>query len=75
MSKRRTSWRLDVSRDLPRLAGLVVPNHANWIDQGWRLCGSTALWRRRDGSFTARVVYRRVDESVVFTVRGVRWAS
>lgn len=72
MSKRRTSWRVDVSGGSERIADLVVDEHAELIAKGWRLCGSTGLWRRRDGSFTARVVYRREDESLVFSVRGLR---
>jgi len=44
-----------------------------WIGQGYRR-SSARLWRRRDGTYTARVVWRNHDRlvsAVTFTVEGI----
>ena len=65
-SRRRTNWRLTPNPGgLDIIARVVVERHQWLIDSGFVLCGKSGVWRRRDGSLTIRMVYRRSD--------GVSW--
>lgn len=64
MGKRRSSrlrsCRLSLAAaEVERLARAMVINHETHIQDGYRLMGSCAVWRRRGGFLTARFVYRR----------------
>lgn len=80
MSKRRqkTSWKLQVSTDgLAAIASQVFNGHATLNADGYRLQGSSGLWRRRNGTLTARLVYRHPDPrgipcTMVVTVKGIQ---
>jgi hypothetical protein len=78
--KQRTNWKLempfaDLKEIAPKLLGAlgeIVPL-ANY-----KLQTSSAVWRRANGSLTARLVYREehaaatTSKSMVFTIRNIR---
>lgn len=78
MSRRRarTNWRVDLdAAALERMAAKVCPLHGGCLADGYRLCGSSGVWRRRDGMLTVRLVYRGGDVSIVWTDRIARAAG
>lgn len=79
-SRRRKSWRL--SATAAQIAGVAVcvfEGHSGLIGRGASLMPTSGLWRRKDGSVTARLVYRYPEGaeeglSMVVTVRNIRVA-
>ncbi len=60
---------------LVRLAEQVCELHGTRMALGYELRRSSGCWRRNDGSYTARFVYRRLGDTevqIVTTVRGLR---
>lgn len=76
--KHKKSWRMRISHDeLVGLAPQIWTAHGGLVSDGYRVQPSSGLWRRRNGTLTARLVYRhpggagKVDTLVV-TVKGIR---
>ncbi|MGY5789074.1 hypothetical protein ACXHXM_02085 len=72
--KQRTTWKLSVSLEqLERIAPIVLDGMEK-VAEGYRLTNGSGLWRKRDGSLTARFVYRSAEDetrSMVMTVRNI----
>nr|WP_278437069.1 hypothetical protein [Brucella anthropi] len=80
MSRRRrtkTSHKLKVNWEImQKLASVMTTQYATPMD-GYTLHTSSGVWRKADGSFTFRLVYRNQDETSalrnqVLTIRNVR---
>lgn len=72
--RRNRNWRLRVERAaMERIAGALVPNHAELVDAGYVVCGTSGLWQTRGGRITARIAYRsrRLHTSISHTIRGI----
>lgn len=75
--KHRTNYKLPLEMDLlARLAPLLVhPGMMSLVGDGYRLRPSSGIWRKLDGTLTARFVYRAADgdrDSLVLSVRNIR---
>ncbi|KAB2687541.1 hypothetical protein [Brucella tritici] len=80
MSRRRrtkTSYKLKVNWEImQKLASVMTTQYGQPMD-GYILHKSSGVWRKADGSFTFRLVYRNQDaasalRNQVLTVRNVR---
>lgn len=72
MSRRRKALTIDLERLLAADAGLRKQNEM-WCADGY-LCTGGRVWRCRDGSFTARIVWRNraaIVSTITCTVRGL----
>jgi hypothetical protein len=76
VSRRRAprKWKLPLSADqIAAIAAELVQNHQRLVARdGFRLCGSSGIWRCANGSYTGRMVYKLGAVTVVHTVRGMR---
>lgn len=74
--KVRTNYKLPVDFELlGRLAPLLIsPAMLSLVGEGYELRASSGIWRKLDGSLTARFVYRAPDtgQSMVLSVRNIR---
>lgn len=80
MSRRRrtkTSYKLKVNWEaMQKLASVMTAHHGITMD-GYSLHSSSGVWRKADGSFTFRLVYRNQDRNSalrnqVLTMHNVR---
>lgn len=74
--KQRTNYKLQLDIDLlKRLAPLLVcKGMMGLVNDDYLLQKSSGIWRKLDGTLTARFVYRSPNEgrnSLVFTVRNI----
>lgn len=74
MARRRRSERLHSDLcSIEDVAAGLVDQHAHHIGAGFQLMGSSGIWRRNDGLYTARFVYRcRTDtgsRTIAYTIR------
>jgi len=57
------------------MAAAYVERHAEHLGGGFRLMGTSAVWARADGRFTARFVYRKRRPgraaTITYTLRGL----
>lgn len=80
MSRRRhkTSWKLRLGHEaLVGMASEIWEAHGALAGQGYRVQASSGLWRRRNGTLTARLVYRHPAptgcvDTIVVTVKNIR---
>lgn len=72
--RRRTTWRLPLSKDeLHHIAQRANERHDEHIASGHVFCDrQSGVWRRRDGSMTVLLVYRKDGLKLSFSMRGVR---
>ncbi len=68
---RRSRWHV-AGLDLMSIGHQCYDGHQSLIDRGWALGGNSGVWRRKDGSFTVRLVYRKESTSVTVNCRMVR---
>lgn len=79
--KRRHTWKVRLSFEaIQDLADSILDSHARIITDGYALQPSSALWRKANGTLTARLVYRAATEaakmeSLVVTVRNIALVS
>lgn len=71
---RRSSWRVHpaAGRTMADIARLLWEPHDAWTAAGSKLTRSSGLWQRKDGTLTARLVYRDEVRTVVVTLRRIR---
>lgn len=69
----RRSCRIKASdAQILAVAEARVPSHHHWLQRGWRLTGSSCLWRTKRAGATGRFVYRHPDGgTLVFVLRGI----
>jgi len=80
MSRRRkirTNYKLPLAMDLlERLAPLLIqPGLFGMVKDGYQMRPSSGIWKKLDGTMTARFVYREPGDkrdSLVLSVRGIR---
>ncbi len=73
----RRSWRVRVPEEkVAAIAGQLVDQHAALLSDGYRLMGSSGVWRTKGDGLTARFVYRnRAADgftTMTFVIRGIR---
>lgn len=59
---------------MEKLAAEVCPIHKGWSAEGFRLTSKCRLWRRKDGTWTARFVHAKPAEpgfTMTTVVRGI----
>jgi hypothetical protein len=79
MSHRRKHHRASAERlkltseGMLAVAAELYDGHANAIEfAGYRLCGSSGVWKLQNGSLTVRLVYKRPDRTLTWLFRGVQ---
>ena len=74
MARNRRTRSMALSEEqFQRLASTICSDHAGRIERGYRITGTRRIWERRDGSWTARFVYRKDGVSIVETIKGLRF--
>lgn len=70
-------WRVKVPDEkVMSIAAKLVEQHDELLSDGYRLMGSSGVWRTKSDGLTARFVYRlrAADRAttMTFTIRGIR---
>jgi hypothetical protein len=72
---RRRTCKVRIGRaQMLEFAGAFVSGHAAHLASGYALMKSSGVWRRHNGLFTVRFVYRRRGVpvvTIVYVLRGV----
>lgn len=76
MSRRRSTWRVCATpHQMRAIAAKVLDERQNALAHEYELTASSGIWRRANGTFTVKLVYRNrhADRpaTVSFTIRNV----
>ena len=76
--RKRLTATLPAEQALAVVEQLSDPFHAVWTRQGYRIADPCRFWRRKDGSWTGRFIYRHPGDpgagTVTVVVRGIRFS-
>lgn len=76
MRRRKSRWCVRTTPDqMEQIAKAVLDERQRALADGYALTGSSGVWRRGNGTFTVKLVYRRRSadrqSTLSFTIRGI----